>query len=129
MRKACLNYEQATHPVYWLATLIAVPLGMDLNPVEDMDVCKCIVPSLHGGTLNCHRAASPLVGLVEGEERWVAPSHLQGVLPQNWGGTQENRSVTYRVLKAKDNDRRKNLAFHRDEFRGSCSDVTVDRVI
>ncbi|GFW97097.1 adipocyte plasma membrane-associated protein [Trichonephila clavipes] len=33
-----------------------------------MDVCKCIVPSRHGGTLNSCRATSPLVRLVEGEE-------------------------------------------------------------
>ncbi|GFX27451.1 transposable element Tcb1 transposase [Trichonephila clavipes] len=32
-----------------------------------MDVCKCIVPSRHGGTLNSRRAASPLVRLVERE--------------------------------------------------------------
>ncbi|GFW43588.1 uncharacterized protein TNCV_4769401 [Trichonephila clavipes] len=50
--------------------LTAVPLGLGLNPGEDMDVCKCIVPSRHGGTLNSRRAASPLVGLVEGIERW-----------------------------------------------------------
>ncbi|GFU93425.1 hypothetical protein TNCV_2728121 [Trichonephila clavipes] len=31
---------------------------------EDMDVCKCIVPSWHGGTLNSRRAANPLVRLV-----------------------------------------------------------------
>ncbi|GFT67522.1 uncharacterized protein TNCV_2361231 [Trichonephila clavipes] len=36
-----------------------------------------------GGTLNNLRAASPLVMLVEGKERWMAPDHLQGVLPQN----------------------------------------------
>ncbi|GFW85823.1 uncharacterized protein TNCV_854721 [Trichonephila clavipes] len=34
-----------------------------------MDVCKCIVPLRHGGTLNSRPAASPLVRLVEGEER------------------------------------------------------------
>ncbi|GFU18194.1 hypothetical protein TNCV_2033441 [Trichonephila clavipes] len=33
------------------------------------DVCKCIVPLRHGGTLNSRRAASPLVRLVEEEER------------------------------------------------------------
>ncbi|GFY16625.1 hypothetical protein TNCV_2787511 [Trichonephila clavipes] len=33
-----------------------------------MDVCKCIVPSRHVGTLNSRLAASPLVRLVEGEE-------------------------------------------------------------
>ncbi|GFT48837.1 uncharacterized protein TNCV_178881 [Trichonephila clavipes] len=53
---------------------------------EDMDVCKCIVSSRHGGTLNSRRAASPLVCLVEGEERWVASDNLPSVLPLNWGG-------------------------------------------
>ncbi|GFT07160.1 uncharacterized protein TNCV_1416501 [Trichonephila clavipes] len=42
---------------------------------EGMDVCKCTVPPWHGGTLNSHRAASPLMRLVEGEERWDAPDH------------------------------------------------------
>ncbi|GFV58952.1 hypothetical protein TNCV_1804901 [Trichonephila clavipes] len=40
-----------------------------------MDVCKCIVPLRHGGTLNSRRAASPLVWLVERVERWEAPDH------------------------------------------------------
>ncbi|GFV62254.1 uncharacterized protein TNCV_985181 [Trichonephila clavipes] len=60
-----------------------------------MDVCKCIVPSWHGGTLNSRRAASPLVRLVEGEEGWKASDHSQSVLPQNWGETEPNRFVTY----------------------------------
>ncbi|GFS66146.1 hypothetical protein TNCV_2511121 [Trichonephila clavipes] len=55
--------------VQWLVTLTAVPLVLGSNPGEDMDICKCIVPSPHGGTLNSHRAASPLVRLVEEEER------------------------------------------------------------
>ncbi|GFT76084.1 uncharacterized protein TNCV_1255641 [Trichonephila clavipes] len=50
---------------------------MGLNPVEDMDVCKCIVPLRHGGTLNSRRAASPLVRLVEEVERLEAPDHPQ----------------------------------------------------
>ncbi|GFT86024.1 hypothetical protein TNCV_3256571 [Trichonephila clavipes] len=33
-----------------------------------MDVCKCIVPLRHGGTLNSRSAASPLVWLEEGIE-------------------------------------------------------------
>ncbi|GFU58699.1 hypothetical protein TNCV_932451 [Trichonephila clavipes] len=33
-----------------------------------MDVCTCIVPLRHWGTLNNRQAASPLVWLVEGEE-------------------------------------------------------------
>ncbi|GFW08536.1 hypothetical protein TNCV_2775581 [Trichonephila clavipes] len=43
---------------------------MGLNPGEGMDVCKCIVPSRHEGTINSRRAASLLVWLVEGEEKW-----------------------------------------------------------
>ncbi|GFU78161.1 hypothetical protein TNCV_54911 [Trichonephila clavipes] len=31
-----------------------------------MDVCKCIVPLRHWGTLNSHQGASPLVRLVGG---------------------------------------------------------------
>ncbi|GFX76721.1 putative DD41D transposase [Trichonephila clavipes] len=78
--------------------------GLSSNPGEGLDVCKCIVPSRHGGTLNCHRAASPLVTLVAKGERWDAPS--QGVLPQNWGETELNRTVTCMVLNATANDRR-----------------------
>ncbi|GFT61221.1 uncharacterized protein TNCV_1613751 [Trichonephila clavipes] len=54
------------------------------------------------------RATSPLVWLVEGEERWEAPDHPQGFLPLNWVGTEQNCTVTCIVLKAKANDRRKN---------------------
>ncbi|GFW61351.1 uncharacterized protein TNCV_4136691 [Trichonephila clavipes] len=73
-------------------------------------------------TLNSRRAASPLVGLAEGGERWEASDNPQGVLPQNWGGNEPNHTVTCMVLKSKANDRRKNLAFSRDEFRGPRSD-------
>ncbi|GFV78600.1 uncharacterized protein TNCV_1889061 [Trichonephila clavipes] len=76
------------------------------------------VPSRHGGILNSRRAARTLVRLVEGDERWEAPDHHQGVLSQNWGGTEQNCTVTCMVLKAKDNDRRKNIALSHDEFRG-----------
>ncbi|GFV14492.1 hypothetical protein TNCV_166191 [Trichonephila clavipes] len=41
--------------------LTAVPQGLGSIPEEDMDVCKCIVPLWHGGTLNSRRATSPLV--------------------------------------------------------------------
>ncbi|GFX24157.1 uncharacterized protein TNCV_2436501 [Trichonephila clavipes] len=70
-----------------------------------------------GVTLNNCRVTSPLVRLVEREEKWEAPDHPQGVLPQNWGETKLNGSVTCMVLKATDNDRR-HLAFFHDEFRG-----------
>ncbi|GFW23221.1 uncharacterized protein TNCV_3803211 [Trichonephila clavipes] len=85
-----------------------------------MDVCKCIVPSRQGGTLNSRGAASPLVRLVKGEERWEASDHPQSVLPLNWGGIEPNRTVTCMVLKATANDRR-HLALCHDEFRGPLS--------
>ncbi|GFU32190.1 hypothetical protein TNCV_3834111 [Trichonephila clavipes] len=57
------------------------------NPGEGMGVCKCRVPSRHGGTPNTCRAASPLVrekSAVEREERWASPDH-PSVLLQNLG--------------------------------------------
>ncbi|GFW63212.1 uncharacterized protein TNCV_581521 [Trichonephila clavipes] len=74
--------------------------------------------SVHGNTLNSRQVSSPLVRLVEGEERWEAPDYSQGVVPQNWNGTEQNSTVNCMVLKAKANDRRKILALSHDEFRG-----------
>ncbi|GFV15431.1 uncharacterized protein TNCV_4834571 [Trichonephila clavipes] len=88
----------------WLATVTTVPLGLGSNPGEDMDVCKCIVPLQHGGTLTSRRATSPLLRLMEGDEMWEAPGNSQGFLPQNWGGTERNHTVTCMVLKAKANE-------------------------
>ncbi|GFW07708.1 transposable element Tc1 transposase [Trichonephila clavipes] len=59
---------KVAHPIEWLETLTAVTWGLDSNPEEGMDDCKYIVPSRHGSTF-CHRAASPLMRLVEGKER------------------------------------------------------------
>ncbi|GFV83401.1 uncharacterized protein TNCV_3055481 [Trichonephila clavipes] len=80
-----------------------------------MDVCKCIVPSRHGSALNSRRDASPLERTVKEQERQMAPDNPQCVLPQNWGETELNRSVTYTVLKATANDRRH---LCHEEFRG-----------
>ncbi|GFV41512.1 uncharacterized protein TNCV_3626641 [Trichonephila clavipes] len=70
-----------------------------------------------GGTLNSRRATSLIVRLVEGEERWEAPDHDLGVLPQNWGQTELNRAVPCMVFKATANDRCHLVLCH-DEFRG-----------
>ncbi|GFX03956.1 uncharacterized protein TNCV_4678611 [Trichonephila clavipes] len=70
-----------------------------------------------GGTLNSLRAASPLMSLVKEEERWEAPNRPQGVLPQNLGESELNRSVTCMVLKATANNRH-HLALSHDEFCG-----------
>ncbi|GFV11856.1 uncharacterized protein TNCV_2833851 [Trichonephila clavipes] len=75
-----------------------------------MDVCKCIVPSWHGGTLNSRRAANRLERLVKGEARLEAPN-------LNRSKTELHRFVTCTVLKATANDRRHLVLFH-DEFRG-----------
>ncbi|GFY31148.1 uncharacterized protein TNCV_4360551 [Trichonephila clavipes] len=69
-----------------------------------MDACKCIVPARNGVTLNSRRAASPLVWLVEGKERWESSDHPWSVLPLDWGGIEPNRTVTCMVLKATTND-------------------------
>ncbi|GFW18713.1 uncharacterized protein TNCV_1369671 [Trichonephila clavipes] len=73
---------------------------MGSTPRQGMDICKCIVPSRHGSTLNSRRASSPLVSLLEEEESWEAPDLLQGALPLDRGENELNRSVTCMVLKA-----------------------------
>ncbi|GFW33294.1 hypothetical protein TNCV_2859711 [Trichonephila clavipes] len=60
-------------------------------PKNGMHVCKCIVPVRQEDSLYSHRAANPLVRLVEGEVREEASGHFQGVLPQNWGGTEPKK--------------------------------------
>ncbi|GFX94894.1 transposable element Tc3 transposase [Trichonephila clavipes] len=42
-----------------------------------MDVCKCVVPLWYGGTKNSRRVSSPLVRLVEEEDKWEASKHPQ----------------------------------------------------
>ncbi|GFV15747.1 uncharacterized protein TNCV_987301 [Trichonephila clavipes] len=71
---------------------------MSSKPGEDMDDYKCIVPSRHGGTLNSCRTVNPLVRVGEGKERRDAPDPPQIVLPENWGGTELNRTVTYNLV-------------------------------
>ncbi|GFX79645.1 hypothetical protein TNCV_826331 [Trichonephila clavipes] len=53
----------------------------------------------------------------EGEEKCEASDNPQGVLPQNWGGTEQNRNVTCTVLKSTTNDR-PHLALCHYELRG-----------
>ncbi|GFU31347.1 hypothetical protein TNCV_4792381 [Trichonephila clavipes] len=65
----------------------------DPTPLAHADASRDVLP--RGGTSqggNCRRAVSPLVGMVEGEEKWEA-SYSQGVFPLNWGGTKLNRTV------------------------------------
>ncbi|GFU50280.1 hypothetical protein TNCV_301131 [Trichonephila clavipes] len=68
-----------------------------------------------------HQDASPLLRLVEEEEKWEAPDHFPGVRLQNWGGTEPKLTVTCMVIKVTDNDRRTS-SLSRAEFCGSQSD-------
>ncbi|GFX47552.1 hypothetical protein TNCV_3015711 [Trichonephila clavipes] len=69
-----------------------------------MDVCKCIVPLWHGGTLTSHRATRLLVW--KGKRGGRTLTLPQGVLLQNWGETELNRTVTCMVLRVTVDDRR-----------------------
>ncbi|GFX24133.1 cullin-4A [Trichonephila clavipes] len=82
--------------------------SIDFKSVETQStsVGRCGTPLRHGSTLNSRRAASPLVRLVEGEERWEVHDHPQDVLPQNWDETELNCSVTCMMLKVTAHDRR-----------------------
>ncbi|GFV15449.1 hypothetical protein TNCV_4834751 [Trichonephila clavipes] len=66
---------------------------------------KCILTLRDGGTLNSREAAGLLERVVEWEEMWEASELSQCILPQNWGETEKNRTVTYMVLKATTNNR------------------------
>ncbi|GFX56816.1 DUF4817 domain-containing protein [Trichonephila clavipes] len=59
-------------------------------------------------TLNVRPATCALVRLVVGAKRWEALNHPQGVLTQNSGSTEPNRSITCMVLRATDSDKHKN---------------------
>ncbi|GFW31834.1 hypothetical protein TNCV_5040041 [Trichonephila clavipes] len=50
-----------------------------------MDICKCIVPLRHGSTLKSRRAASPIVRLVERDERGEATDPPLGCSPSKLG--------------------------------------------
>ncbi|GFV59178.1 uncharacterized protein TNCV_2339191 [Trichonephila clavipes] len=76
-------------------------------------------------TLNSRRVASPLVRWVEEEERWETPDDPQGILPQNWSETEQNRSIACIMLKATANDRRY-LALYHDEFPINADQIISD---
>ncbi|GFV14033.1 hypothetical protein TNCV_525101 [Trichonephila clavipes] len=78
-----------------------------------MGVCKCTVPSRHGGILNIRRAASSL-GRFGRRGREVEDPDLQVVLPQNWGGTESNHNVM--VLKTTVNEFLINLDVEMGKF-------------
>ncbi|GFV10191.1 hypothetical protein TNCV_3661431 [Trichonephila clavipes] len=75
--------------------LTTVPLGIGSNPGEDTDVCKCIMPSRNGSTLNSCRVASPLVGLVVEDERWEVLDPPPRCSPSKLGW---NRTKSYCYL-------------------------------
>ncbi|GFW20667.1 uncharacterized protein TNCV_1048901 [Trichonephila clavipes] len=62
--------------------------------------------------------------VVGGRERNGRSLTTAGVLSQNWGGNEPNRTVTCMMLKAAANDRR-HLALCHDEFRGPLSGLCL----
>ncbi|GFX50643.1 cullin-4A [Trichonephila clavipes] len=85
-----------------------------------MHVCKYIVPSQNGGTINSRKSSREGGG--KGREL-----EALGILPQKWGETELNCSVTCMVLKATANDRR-HLALCHNEFRGPLNPAFADKV-
>ncbi|GFV47194.1 hypothetical protein TNCV_4544861 [Trichonephila clavipes] len=69
--------------------------GLGSNTGEDIDVCKFIMPSQHRSALNSHRAASPLVSLVKGEERRETPDPPLCSLSKLGVKPSKNRFVIY----------------------------------
>ncbi|GFW44121.1 hypothetical protein TNCV_3854821 [Trichonephila clavipes] len=71
-----------------------------------MDVCKCTILLRHEGTLNTHRAANPLVWLVEGGRGMRCQGHPSRVFSLKIRvEPSQNRSVICMVFEATANDR------------------------
>ncbi|GFT10320.1 hypothetical protein TNCV_3735611 [Trichonephila clavipes] len=71
------------------------------------------------GTPNSRRATNPLVRWVERKRGGVLLTTPRMVFSLKFGdGTESNRSVTRKGLKAKDNDRRKSVTHCHVKFRG-----------
>ncbi|GFT55074.1 hypothetical protein TNCV_2325721 [Trichonephila clavipes] len=78
------NKEAKRYAPY--AKFFVIGCKMD-NRIGDGTVRHCV------NCVNSRRVASPLKQLVEGQERWEAPDHPQGVLHQNWVGIEQNSTV------------------------------------
>ncbi|GFU10254.1 hypothetical protein TNCV_4588241 [Trichonephila clavipes] len=92
------------------------------------------------------RATSPVMWLVEGEERWEAPGHTQGFLPLNWSGTEQKRGTALKgwggVKKEKRkkvndmaggarktiNNRAERESYSEDDKRGGRSKLAKERM-
>ncbi|GFY03262.1 hypothetical protein TNCV_1172221 [Trichonephila clavipes] len=88
-----------------------------------MDICKCIVFSWHGGTPNNRRAASPLMRLVAGDERWEAPDLPPVCSPSKFGW---NRAKPYgHLLSRLRPTTGVHLALCHGEYHGPRSRITT----
>ncbi|GFS91482.1 hypothetical protein TNCV_1139221 [Trichonephila clavipes] len=83
---------------------LVLPQTLELNQTYKLNPDLPLI-RYRGGTLNSRRAASPLMKFAEGEERWEAPDHTQGVLTQHCVETEPNHTVAGMVLKAMANNR------------------------
>ncbi|GFW40618.1 hypothetical protein TNCV_4824541 [Trichonephila clavipes] len=88
-----------------------------------MDGCKCIVPLRRENTPTIRRAASPLVSLVVKNNRGKIPDHLQGLLLQNWGGTEQNHTAHAQWCSKLLLTTGVDLVFFRNEFPGPIYDT------
>ncbi|GFV43450.1 hypothetical protein TNCV_5151 [Trichonephila clavipes] len=100
--------------VKWPTRLVALIFSVLLKLISHSFQSECMVQRV---TLNSCRATSQLVRFVEREKRREYSNHPQNV-PQNWGGTEQNHTVTCIVLKVNADNRRKNLVLSLAEFRG-----------
>ncbi|GFV54812.1 uncharacterized protein TNCV_3683371 [Trichonephila clavipes] len=112
-RVECLNpalaLQRHTTPTAGVMVWVAIAYNTrSVTPSIDLwhHTRQPSVPLRLGGTLNSRRAANPVKRFVEEAQRCETPDHLQGFLSQNWGGTDLNRTVICRVIKATVNDKR-----------------------
>ncbi|GFV01728.1 hypothetical protein TNCV_3261411 [Trichonephila clavipes] len=75
-------------------------VGLGLNPGEEMDICKCIVPWWHESTLNGRPATSPLeVGKRKrGGDPWTTPRLISSKL----GGNRAKRNRPTTCIRSND---------------------------
>ncbi|GFU46935.1 hypothetical protein TNCV_111051 [Trichonephila clavipes] len=94
--------KSPTYPVVWLEIL-------DLNPGEDMNVCKCVVPLWHGITLTSRRATCSL------RKRGMTTSRESAVI----NGVELSKNVLSPIWSSKlQLTTGVHLALFSDEFRG-----------
>ncbi|GFU24495.1 HTH_Tnp_Tc3_2 domain-containing protein [Trichonephila clavipes] len=94
----------------------SIPITIDCNVVAFIVFEVRRIPPAHKAhqtlsALNSHRGVSSLMKLAKGEDRWKASDHVQGILPQNWGGTPSIATNCRRATHGKFNFRNRQTAW------------------